>query len=125
MPTVEFFEIPADDLNRAKKFYNDLFGWTSRSMGESPNNDYFIFNTTNTDGKLGIGGGIMKRQHPQQMICNFVTVPSIEEYSSKVEDLGGKILIPKVAAKGHGYYAVCMDTENNHFGIFQQDTNAK
>ena len=27
MPTVQFFEIPADDLERAKKFYNELFGW--------------------------------------------------------------------------------------------------
>ena len=27
MPTVQFFEIPADNLDRAKKFYSDLFGW--------------------------------------------------------------------------------------------------
>ena len=27
MPTIVHFEIPADDVDRAKKFYSDLFGW--------------------------------------------------------------------------------------------------
>ena len=69
---------------------------------------------------------MMKRQQPQQMICNFITISSIDNYSSsKVEQLGGKILVPKTAAKGHGYFAVCSDTENNHFGIFEEDINVK
>jgi len=27
LPTIVHFEIPADDVERSKKFYNDLFGW--------------------------------------------------------------------------------------------------
>jgi predicted enzyme related to lactoylglutathione lyase len=27
MPTIVHFEIPADDIERSKKFYTDLFGW--------------------------------------------------------------------------------------------------
>jgi uncharacterized protein len=27
MPTIVHFEIPADDVERSKKFYSDLFGW--------------------------------------------------------------------------------------------------
>lgn len=126
MPTVQFFEIPADDVDRAKKFYNDLFGWKMQKWDstEPSDSDYLLFETSDKDGNPGIGGGMMKRQHPQQMICNFITVSSVDEYSSKIEKLGGKILIPKTAAKGHGYFVVCMDTENNHFGIFEEDTNA-
>jgi predicted enzyme related to lactoylglutathione lyase len=128
MPTVQFFEIPADNLERAKKFYGNLFGWKMKNFDNNTTNldsEYLMFETADENGKPGIGGGMMKRQHPQQMICNFVTVRSIDECSAKVEQLGGKILVPKMAAKGHGYFVVCSDTESNHFGIFQQDPNAK
>ena len=27
MPTIVHFEIPSDDIERSKKFYNELFGW--------------------------------------------------------------------------------------------------
>jgi predicted enzyme related to lactoylglutathione lyase len=27
MPTIVHFEIPSDDTERSKKFYNELFGW--------------------------------------------------------------------------------------------------
>ena len=129
MPTVQFFfEIPADDLERAKKFYNELFGWKiekEETNNEGSEGQYLFFKTTDENGGPGIGGGMMKRQHPQQMICNFITISSIDSYSSKIEQLGGKILVPKTAAKGHGYFVVCSDTENNHFGIFEEDVNAK
>jgi uncharacterized protein len=35
MPTIIHFEIPADDAERAKKFYSDLFGWKMGKMGWS------------------------------------------------------------------------------------------
>ena len=59
----------------------------------------------------------MKRQNPQQQIINFIDVKSIDEYSSKVEKLGGKVVVSKMAVPGMGYFAVCHDTENNSFGI--------
>ncbi|MDQ6723957.1 MAG: VOC family protein [Thermoproteota archaeon] len=127
MPTIKFFEIPADDLERSKKFYSDLFGWKIEKWNDnkSSSNDYFLINTTNENGSPGLGGWIMKRQHPQQMIINFITVPSIDDYASKVEQLGGKILVPKTLAEGHGYFVVCSDTESNHFGIFEENVKEK
>jgi predicted enzyme related to lactoylglutathione lyase len=52
-----------------------------------------------------------------------VGVPSIDEYSLKVEELGGKVLISKTAAiKGiSGFFAYCEDLENNRFGIWKKD----
>jgi predicted enzyme related to lactoylglutathione lyase len=128
VPTVKFFEIPADNIDRAKKFYGDLFGWKMVNYDNNDSNsggEYLMFETVDENEKPGIRGGMMKRQHPQQMICNFVTVKSVDEYATKIEQLGGKILIPKIAAKGNGYFLVCSDTENNHFGIFQEDPDAK
>jgi len=62
---------------------------------------------------------------PQQQITNFTDVKSVGEYSSKVEKLGGKVMVPKTAVPGMGYYAVCVDTENNSFGIFESNESAK
>src|SRR5262245_23187531 len=100
MPTVQFFEIPADNIERAKKFYSDLFGWKMRNFNNNALNsdsEYLLFETIDENGKPRIGRGMMKRQHPQQMICNFVTVRSVDEYSTRIEQLGRKILIPKTA----------------------------
>jgi hypothetical protein len=49
----------------------------------------------------------MKRQHPQQMICNFITTLPNYNYSSEIEQFEGKILVAKTAAKGQGYSVVC------------------
>jgi hypothetical protein len=73
-----------------------------------------------------IGGGMMKRQSPQQQgITNYFDVKSVQEYSVKVEKLGGKVTSPKMPVPGMGYFAVCTDTENNGFGIFELDQTAK
>ena len=129
MPTIVHFEIPADDVDRAKKFYSDLFGWKMErwpgtegkdtSSSSSSNMDYWIISTTDSRGnKASIGGGMMKRQGPHhEHITNFIDVNSVDEYSSKIQKLGGKIVVSKMAVPGMGYFAVCYDTENNNFGI--------
>ena len=68
----------------------------------------------------------MKRMMPeQQEITNYIDVRSVDEYSAKVEQSGGKVRMPKMAIPGMGYLAVCSDTENNTFGLWENDTSAK
>ena len=67
---------------------------------------------------------MMKRMHPEHYITNYVDVKSVDEYSSK-ENLGCKIIVPKTPVPGAGYFAACLDTEGNNFGIFEENTNAK
>jgi predicted enzyme related to lactoylglutathione lyase len=119
MPTIVHFEIPADDPIRAKKFYSDLFGW---KIEETPGMEYWMIYTT---GEKAVDGGMMKRQHPQQQITNYIDVPSVDEYSKKVEKLGGKVIVPKMPVPTMGYFAVCLDTENNVFAIWESNKNAK
>ena len=130
MPTIVHFDIPSDDIQRSKQFYNDLFGWKfdkwsgSDSMPEGM--EYWIISTVDDKGNNAINGGMMKRQSPQQQgITNFFDIKSIQEYSAKVERLGGKVITPKTPVPGMGYFAVCKDTENNGFGIFEVDSTAK
>src|ERR671919_688489 len=89
MPTIIHFEIPADDVERSKKFYSELFGWSFEILPE------------------------------QQGITNYVYVKSVDDYTSKVEQLGGKIKVPKSPIPNMGYFAVCSDTENNTFGVVE------
>jgi uncharacterized protein len=130
MPTIVHFEIPSDDIQRSKKFYNELFGWNiekwsgSEAMPEGM--EYWIISTVDDKGNKALGGGMMKRQSPQQQgITNYFDVKSVQEYSAKVERLGGKVMIPKSPVPGMGYMAVCKDSENNGFGIFEADQTAK
>jgi uncharacterized protein len=138
MPTIVHFEIPANDIGRAKKFYNDLFGWkiekwpgtednssqlTSPVTGQSI--EYWMVITTDDKGNKALGGGMMKRQMPEHQVTNYIGVESIDEYSSKVKELGGKVVAPKHAVPGMGYFALCIDTENNSFAVWESNENAK
>ena len=128
MPTIVYFQIPSDDIERSKKFYNQLFGWKIDKSPESntpKGMENWTVSTTDDKGNNALVGGISKRQMPQQQITNFIDVKSVDEYSSKGEKLGGKVVVPKTVVPGMGYYAVCVDTENNSFGIFESNENAK
>ena len=63
------------------------------------------------------GGGMMKRLHPEHQVTNYIDVKSVDEYSVKVQKIGGKVVVPKMAVPKMGYLAICLDTENNTFGI--------
>jgi uncharacterized protein len=137
MPTIVHFEIPADDVERSRKFYTDLFGWkiekwpgatndsqlTSAASGQPL--EYWMVTTTDDKGNKTLGGGMMKRQMSGEQITNYIDVKSVDEYSSKVEKLGGKVVAPKHAVPGMGYFAICLDTENNSFAIWESNESAK
>ena len=133
MPTIVHFENPSDDIERSKKFYNDLLGWKFDKFPSPPGSkampegmEYWLISTVDDKGDEALGGGMMKRQMPQQQgITNYFDVKSVQEYSAKVEQLGGKVISPKMPLPGMGYFAVCTDTENNGFGIFEMDNTAK
>jgi predicted enzyme related to lactoylglutathione lyase len=121
MPTINHFEIPADDINRAQKFYKDVFGWSMQKTNnpENPEKDYWHFDTEDDDENKGLSGGMMKRQDPKHTVTNYITVSSIEQYQSKIEQHGGKIMIKKTEIPNMGYFTIFTDSENNMFGLFE------
>jgi predicted enzyme related to lactoylglutathione lyase len=126
MFSVCHFEIPADDVERAQKFYRELFGWKiEKFMGPTPM-EYWSIMTSAEKGETGaLGGGMMKRQAPQQQITIYIEVPSVDAYVDKVKKLGGQVCFPKTAVPGMGYFAICLDLENNGFGIWEVNPQAK
>jgi hypothetical protein len=121
MPTIVHFEIPVDDIERAKKFYSELFGWEIKDTG-MPGMEYFSVMTT---GENPVHGGMMKRQQPQQQISQYIDISSVHEYESKIKELGGTVLMPKSPVPGMGFFAMCMDTEGNVFGIWEENKEAQ
>ena len=119
MATVVHFEIPADDIARAKKFYEDLFDWKIEPYGCEGSCEYYMIQTTGEEGKPGVCGGMMARQSPQHSTTNYIDVPSVEAGMEKVKSLGGQVVMPKTLVPEHGYFAVCLDTEGNPFGIWE------
>ena len=123
MPTIVHFDIASDNPERAKKFYEGLFDWKMESPPGMT--DYYLIETTDLNGKTGVGGGLGKRGEPGQRITSYIGVNSIEEYVKKVEQLGGKVIQSKMTVPGWGYLAIGFDTEGNMFGLWQEDKSAK
>jgi len=122
MPRVVHFEIHADDLEQAVKFYQDVFGWEIVKW-EGPQ-DYWLI-TTGPDDEPGINGGLMKRMDPSASTWNTVEVPSVDEFTAKIIESGGKVVMPKTTIPGVGYQAYCQDTEGNVFGLHETDESAQ
>lgn len=122
MPTIVHFDIASDNPQRAKKFYESLFGW--KMEGPPGMTDYYLIETEDLNGNGGVGGGLGMRGEPSQRITAYIGVDNIDEYSKKVEECGGKVAQPKMAVPGWGYLAVCIDTEGNTFGLWQDDGKA-
>lgn len=119
--TIIHFEIPANDVEKIKKFYADLFGWKIEKL---PTMEYYSVTTVPMDEKgnllrPGVNGGLYKREQAMQQPVNYIYVESVDEYSKKVESLGGKIVVPKMEVQGMGWFALGQDPEGNTFGIFE------
>ena len=116
-----WIEIPADKPGRAQKFYSRLFGWKISAFPGMT--DYWHIDTGGGDDTPD--GGMMTRKLPGQPITNYVNVPSVTRAMAKVKQLGGKICMLKTAVPQMGYFAVCQDTENNTFALWEIKRKAK
>ena len=117
---VVHFEIPADDLARAKAFYENVFGWKIKQFPMPAGGPEYWGVTTRKDGAPGINGGLMKRNMPGQPFANYVDVKSIDEFQGKIQAAGGTLVMPKQEiAPGMGSIAVFRDTEGNMMGLYQ------
>jgi len=120
--TIVPFEIPADNVDKLRKFYSELFGWKiEKTPGPA---EYWGIQTVPVDEKgapirLGVNGGMMKRQNPEHKPVNYILVESVDEYAKKIESLGGRVIVPKMEVPGICWWALALDPEGNQFAIMQ------
>jgi uncharacterized protein len=114
--SIVHFEIPADDVARAKKFYEKAFGW---KISDPWKINYFMVETKQK-GEDGINGGLMQRKNPGQPFMNYLSVGSIDAFCKKVVKAGGAVCMPKTEiAPGMGWIAAFQDTEGNIMGFHE------
>jgi predicted enzyme related to lactoylglutathione lyase len=116
------FEIQADNVSRAKKFYETVFGWeiTQMMKAEEGGMDYWGLKT-GPDGTPGINGGLYQRPENNKLHTYDCTiqVDDIDKAIEAVKKSGGSIRGEKMEIPGVGWFAGGTDTEGNRFGIMQ------
>ncbi|WP_026928321.1 VOC family protein [Granulicoccus phenolivorans] len=124
------FEIQADDVERAKNFYAEVFGWAFEDYSGTTGSPYFGVLTGN-DNEPGINGGLLQRPAAapgrEQGTNAAVLTMQVADYDATLEAIlahGGEVAMPKFALKGMAWQGYFIDTEGNTFGIHQPDENA-
>jgi uncharacterized protein len=110
------FEIRADDAERAQNFWSSLLGWQFNTMpGEFP------YSMADTGG--GLTAGLYESDSADRGLVVYFDVDDLDAALDQVRELGGKPgergPVPEI-----GWFAHCVDTEGNPFGLFEQDRSA-
>jgi uncharacterized protein len=129
MDKVQHFEIPADDVARARKFYENTFGWRTVEW-PMPGGDVYI--GLHTGGPVDpqkpapmepgyINGGMYKRSG--KFAKSVVITPVVQDMNASIEKVrrnGGKIVSEPQTIPGKGIYAYIEDSEGNVIGLWQE-----
>jgi predicted enzyme related to lactoylglutathione lyase len=122
MDRVMHFEIPAENMPRAQKFYKNVFGWRIKKV---PQMEYYMASTVESDKKgmpkkVGaINGALMEKDKNAKAPVLVITVRSVNSHLKKIERSGGKVVMEPQKVEGMGIYARVQDTEGNVIGIWQ------
>lgn len=125
MNRVVHFEVPAEDLERAKKFYSTVFGWHLDQLGPEMGN-YVMVRTTEVDEKTrmprepgAINGGMMTKMRPIKSPVITIAVDDIDKAMEQVKANGGKVAKKKQKVGDMGFSAYVKDSEGNVIGLWQ------
>jgi len=127
MDKVQHFEIPVDDIERAKKFYTGVFKWNASDFPMPDGSEYVGLHTgpvdkDNMPEEPGfINGGMFKRDAEIPVTGPTVAaiVEDIDATLKEIQDAGGEVVMEKKQIMDMGYYAYFKDTEGNILGVWQ------
>jgi uncharacterized protein len=122
MHAINWFEIPALDLERAFQFYSTILHGNVRK-GTFGNGELILFNVPFNTGEA-VGGSVVVRpdlkpttEGPNIYLNAF---GKLGDAVSKVEAAGGKVLMPEINLGKFGFAAVIIDSEGNKIGLLSQ-----
>ena len=114
---ITHFEIPANDPNRLRKFYSDVFNWKFKNSA-AKNMQYWNI-STGTRHIPGVNGGLYKKGSENQTLVNYISTPDIYGTIKEIKKAGGHITVEVRKTLKHGYTAVGTDPEGNAIGLFE------
>jgi uncharacterized protein len=123
---VSWFEMPADDVARATKFYNKVFDWATPPMSEDATFALTIKADKNGNPTEvgGINGGFHKRVDASDTgpVVNIM-VDDIDAKLKAIETAGGRVIQPRTEVSQYGFSkASFSDTEGNVMGVYSYGT---
>lgn len=115
---VVHFEVIGDDHDALTAFYSKVFEWSLQQMPGAP------YSTTadHQPGEPGIGGGIGSDEDPARRgVLVYIAVPDTDAHLRKVEEAGGKTVVPTTTIPGVVTYAIFEDPQGNRVGVVNED----
>jgi predicted enzyme related to lactoylglutathione lyase len=123
---VVHFEIHASDMDRAERFYTEVFGWTAQRTGGG-GRDYRLL-VTGPDGTPGINGALIERwggdPGPDDPVTGFactIAVEDLDETGRQIAERGGRQVVDVREVPGVGRLAYFRDPEGNLLGAIQPE----
>lgn len=113
------------DLGRARRFYTRVFGWdtTTTDTGSAP--PYLMFTQ---DGRIVAGlselDGELREQGIPSTWNHYVSVEDADECAERIEELGGKIVVPVMPALNFGRFGFLTDPTGAALGIWEPGDHA-
>jgi len=127
MRKVVHFEIPADDVDRAKNFYGSIFGWDLQTL-QMGDGEYTTVMTTPVNQETqqptdpgAINGGMMQRTVVTPSPVITIDVDAIDNVLKQVEAAGGNTLTPRTPIPNMGAFAYFRDSEGNVMGLWESN----
>jgi predicted enzyme related to lactoylglutathione lyase len=114
--SIVHFELPAQDPGRAKRFYESVFAWRFREIGDSP----IEYHMTED---LEPVGAIYPRQSDERGPIVYLDTDDIDATLARVRELGGEA-DDKQPIPGIGWFSRAEDTEGNPFSLYATDESA-
>jgi hypothetical protein len=106
-------EIPVKNPQQDSKFYEELFGWKMQHV--PPPMDYTMFETGN------VGGGFPKFDESYQAgsVVVYIQSEDIDADLKRIEEKGGKTVMPCMEVKGWGWLAMFTDPSGNRLALWK------
>jgi hypothetical protein len=126
MPQVAHFAINADDVNRALRFYEKVFGWKFQAYGPP---GFYMVDERSAKTTVTLRGSLQKRREivpgvPMRGFECTISVDDIQSTRTVIEKNGGKIVMPICTLAGVGQLLFFQDPEGNIAGAMQYDSEA-
>ena len=115
---VVWFEIAATDLERAKKFYSEVFQLEMQYV-DMPDSPMYMMGSS-AEGIAGASGALVKSADNIPSTSGTIVYfycDDVEVEASRVEASGGTLIVPKTSLGEFGFMAMFIDTEGNKVGM--------
>jgi uncharacterized protein len=119
---ISHFDVPCDDVERAKRFYGEVFGWKFEPWGPP---DFYLIETGTADDP-GIHGALSKRHDKlsgagmRGFQCT-IAVDDLDASIAKIKQHGGRITLEKMTIPTVGTLVQFDDTEGNSVCVMKYE----